>query len=126
MLKLTTKKSILARERLQLSSADVCRSCAAAPRGKGLAREVWAKLKHLQSSSCPFTNLPEKKQTQWALTREEMKNCVFGLRPELVGQIEFTEWTRDGNLRHSKFCGLKDDKSYVKSLGRRRDRTASA
>src|SRR5215831_8564773 len=35
-------------------------------------------------------------RTQWALTREEMKNCVW-LRPELVAQIEFTEWTPDGS-----------------------------
>ena len=46
---------------------------------------------------------------QWALTREEMKKCV-GLKPELVAQIEFTEWKPDGHLRHSKFVGLRDDK----------------
>ena len=74
-----------------------------------LRREVWAKLKHLQTDTCPFANLPEKKRTQWALTREEMKNCVW-LKPELVAQIEFTEWTPDGHLRHSKFVGLRDDK----------------
>ena len=58
---------------------------------------------------CRLANLPEKKRTQWALTREEMKDCVW-LKPELVGQIEFTEWTPDGILRHSKFCGLRKDK----------------
>jgi ATP-dependent DNA ligase len=52
-------------------------------------------------TNCPFANLPEKKRTQWALTKE-MKNCVW-LKPELVAQIEFTEWTPDGHLRHSKF-----------------------
>jgi ATP-dependent DNA ligase len=41
-----------------------------------LRREVWAKLKHLHTDTCPFANLPEKKRTQWALTREEMKTCV--------------------------------------------------
>ena len=75
-----------------------------------LRREVWAKLKHLQTDICPFDNLPEKKRTQWALTREEMKNCVW-LRPELISQVEFTDWTPDGHLRHSKFCGLRDDKN---------------
>src|SRR5262245_62774210 len=45
----------------------------------------------------------------WALTKEEMKNCVW-LKPQLVGQIEFTEWTPDGHLRHSKFAGLREDK----------------
>jgi ATP-dependent DNA ligase len=43
------------------------------------------------------------------LTKEEMKNCIW-LKPELVAQIEFTEWTPDGHLRHSKFVGLRDDK----------------
>jgi bifunctional non-homologous end joining protein LigD len=32
------------------------------------------------------------------------------VRPELVGQIGFTEWTRDGRLRHPRFLGLRDDK----------------
>jgi ATP-dependent DNA ligase len=43
------------------------------------------------------------------LTKEEMKNCVW-LKPELVAQIEFTEWTPDGHLRHAKFVGLREDK----------------
>ena len=60
-------------------------------------REVRSKLKHLQTDACPFDNLPEKKRTQWALTREEMNNCVW-LKPELVAQVEFTEWTPDGGL----------------------------
>jgi DNA ligase D-like protein (predicted ligase) len=30
--------------------------------------------------------------------------------PELVAQIAFTEWTRDGRLRHPRFEGLRDDK----------------
>jgi ATP-dependent DNA ligase len=55
-------------------------------------------------------NLPEWKRTQGALTKEEMKNCVW-LKPELVAQIELTEWTPDGHLRHSKFVGLRDDKT---------------
>ena len=41
------------------------------------------------------------------------ENCVW-LKPELVAQIEFTEWTPDGHLRHSKFVGLRDDKDAKK------------
>jgi ATP-dependent DNA ligase len=74
-----------------------------------LPRDVATKFKGLQIDACPFANLPEKRRTQWALTKEEMKNCMW-LRPELVAQIEFTEWTPDGHLRHSKFIGLIDDK----------------
>jgi bifunctional non-homologous end joining protein LigD len=38
-----------------------------------------------------------------------MKNCTW-LKPRLVAQIEFTEWTPDGHLRHPKFVGWRDDK----------------
>jgi ATP-dependent DNA ligase len=72
-------------------------------------REVARKFKRLEIDTCPFANLPEKKRTQWALTKEEMKNCIW-LKPELVAQIEFAEWTPDGHLRHSKFVGLREDK----------------
>jgi ATP-dependent DNA ligase len=30
--------------------------------------------------------------------------------PDLVAQIGFTEWTRDGRLRHPRYLGLRDDK----------------
>ena len=30
--------------------------------------------------------------------------------PELVAQVGFTEWTRDGKLRHPRYLGLRDDK----------------
>ena len=32
------------------------------------------------------------------------------LKPELVAQIEFTDWTAADHLRHSRFVGLRDDK----------------
>jgi ATP-dependent DNA ligase len=72
-------------------------------------REIARRFKSLEITACPFANLPEKKRTMWALTREEMKNCRW-LKPELVAQIEFGEWTPDGHLRHSKFVGLREDK----------------
>ncbi|HET6830240.1 MAG TPA: non-homologous end-joining DNA ligase [Solirubrobacterales bacterium] len=31
--------------------------------------------------------------------------------PVLVAEIGFTEWTRDGRLRHPRFLGLRDDKA---------------
>ena len=72
-------------------------------------KEVFQRFKGLEIDACPFVNLPERKRTQWALTRDEMKNCVW-LKLKLVAQIEFAEWTPDGHLRHSKFIGLRDDK----------------
>jgi DNA ligase D-like protein (predicted ligase) len=73
-------------------------------------QEVYRRFKDLGTDTCPFVNLPEKRRTQWALTAEEMKNCRW-LKPELVAQIEFTEWTRDNDLRHPRFIGLRHDKS---------------
>ena len=32
------------------------------------------------------------------------------MKPQLVGQFEFVEWTGDNHLRHSKFIGLRTDK----------------
>jgi len=38
-----------------------------------------------------------------------MKTGVW-LKPNLVAQLEFTGWTPDNHLRHSKFVGLREDK----------------
>jgi DNA ligase D-like protein (predicted ligase) len=36
---------------------------------------------------------------------------VTWVEPELVAQVGFTEWTRDGRLRHPRFLGLRFDKA---------------
>jgi len=33
------------------------------------------------------------------------------VRPQLVAQVGFAEWTPDGKLRHPRYLGLRDDKS---------------
>ena len=38
------------------------------------------------------------------------RTTVHWVEPQLVGQIAFTEWTRDGQLRHPRFQGLRPDK----------------
>jgi ATP-dependent DNA ligase len=43
------------------------------------------------------------------LTKTKMADCRW-LKPELVGQFEFVEWTPDAHLRHSKFVALREDK----------------
>jgi DNA ligase D-like protein (predicted ligase) len=35
---------------------------------------------------------------------------VHWVRPRVVGQVAFTEWTNDGQLRHPSFQGVRDDK----------------
>jgi bifunctional non-homologous end joining protein LigD len=36
---------------------------------------------------------------------------VHWMKPKLVAQVGFTEWTGDGKLRHPRFLGLRDDKN---------------
>jgi DNA ligase D-like protein (predicted ligase) len=74
-------------------------------------RRVFENLQPLVTPECPFANLPETRKARWgeALTADNMKKCVW-VRPELVAQIEFLEWTDADHLRHSKFVGLRDDK----------------
>lgn len=49
---------------------------------------------------------PEPAFTKGRLPRAH----VHWVKPELVGQVAFSEWTRDGQLRHPRFHGLRDDK----------------
>ena len=39
-----------------------------------------------------------------------MAECRW-VKPELVGQFEFAEWTPDNHLRHSRFVALREDKN---------------
>ena len=36
---------------------------------------------------------------------------VTWVEPKLVAEVGFTEWTRDGRLRHPRLLGLRDDKA---------------
>jgi len=74
--------------------------------------ELAKRLRPLETKDCPFDNLPEKKSGRWGqgLTAAKMKECRW-LKPVLVGQFEFVEWTADRRLRHTRFISLRDDKS---------------
>ena len=52
------------------------------------------------------------RQVGWGtngLTAATMKKCRW-VKPILAGQFEFTEWTPDNHLRHSRFVALRDVK----------------
>lgn len=52
----------------------------------------------LERPDPPFADVhPVPKGTHW-------------IEPKLVGQFAFSEWTRDGRLRHPRYLGLRDDK----------------
>jgi ATP-dependent DNA ligase len=70
------------------------------------------KLRPLEIDECPFANVPESRKGRWGqgLTAEKMKECRW-VKPLLVGQFEFLEWTGENHLRHSRFIALRGDKN---------------
>jgi len=84
---------------------------------RSLRLEIAKNFPKLRSSVCPFANLPEPASARRgeAITREVMAKIQW-LRPKLVAQIEFTEWTKGNHLRHSKFVGLRVDKKATEVL----------
>ena len=66
--------------------------------------EIFSMLKKVATPKCPFSNLPEKKASRWgeSLTVEKMKECRW-VKPKLVCQVAFVEWTDAGHLRHCTF-----------------------
>jgi len=90
-----------------------------------LRQELMKRFRGLETKDCPFDNLPEAKSGRWGagLTAAKMADCRW-LNPGLVGQFEFTEWTPEGHLRHSRFVGLREDKraTEVRREGANRER----
>jgi bifunctional non-homologous end joining protein LigD len=61
-------------------------------------RRVWQALQPLARAGSPFhTGTPAGRGHHWA-------------EPRLVCEVRFTEWTREGGLRHPTFLGLRPDK----------------
>ena len=74
-------------------------------------RELMEGLTPLGRRSCPFVNLPSTKSSHWGEgVRPEDMAALAWVTPSLVVEIAFTEWTRDNNLRHAAYVGLREDK----------------
>lgn len=73
--------------------------------------QLFKRFAPLHTDECPFANLPEARGGRWGqgLTKAKMPDCRW-LKPELVGQFEFLEWTGDHHLRHSRFVALRTDR----------------
>ena len=65
---------------------------------RDMLRRLGRKLAELKTPLSPFDgdSLP--------------RGGVHWVKPALVAQVAFTEWTREGKLRHPRFLGLRDDK----------------
>ncbi len=61
-------------------------------------RDLGARLRHLETPEAAFVDArPIPRGTHW-------------VRPELVAQIGFAEWTNEDRLRQPRYLGLRDDK----------------
>lgn len=61
-------------------------------------KQLRSRLEKLERTSSPFSNTPKPNAP------------VHWVKPELVCEMNFTEWTADGSMRHPKFIGLRVDK----------------
>jgi bifunctional non-homologous end joining protein LigD len=61
-------------------------------------RDLAARLAPLVRDTSPFVDRVREPHSTW-------------VEPRLVAQVGFSEWTRDGRLRHPRFLGLRDDKA---------------
>ncbi|WP_418130469.1 DNA ligase D [Variovorax sp. 375MFSha3.1] len=59
--------------------------------------DIKAKLDKLATDDCPFEPVPRGVKAQW-------------VRPSLVAEISFGEWTREHRVRQAVFQGLRSDK----------------
>lgn len=66
----------------------------------GVLKDIRRRLDALERTTCPADEPP---------TRAESKGVTW-VTPELVVEVEFTQWTDDGRLRHPAFQGLREDK----------------
>ncbi|MFJ1759918.1 non-homologous end-joining DNA ligase [Amycolatopsis sp. NPDC088138] len=62
-----------------------------------LLASLHAQLKEREVGRSPFGGPVKEPGAHW-------------VRPDLVAQVGFSEWTRDGRLRHPRFAGLREDK----------------
>lgn len=60
--------------------------------------ELGAEMQRRERHTSALADPPNDGDTHW-------------ITPDLVAQIGFTEWTRDGKLRHPRFLGLRRDKA---------------
>jgi bifunctional non-homologous end joining protein LigD len=71
-------------------------------------REIYRKLKPLECNA-PMVEEVQEPSGRWRPKGWKASDSRW-VQPKLVAQVQFTEWTEDGILRHPSFQGLREDK----------------
>ena len=84
---------------------------------EAVLRDLYKRFDSIATDKCPFVDLPEKRTGRYGqgITAAVMKRCHW-VKPLLVCQIKFSEWTRDSRLRQPVYLGLREDKSPRKVI----------
>jgi bifunctional non-homologous end joining protein LigD len=66
-----------------------------------MLEELHTKMVPLRTASSPFKErVKDEAVTTW-------------VKPKLVAEVKFTEWTSAGEMRHPAFLGLREDKKAI-------------
>lgn len=69
-----------------------------------ILEELEKKLSVIETGTSPFADTPR------------LPGKVHWVKPQLLAQIKFSEWTETDSMRHPVFLGLRDDKSAKKVI----------
>jgi bifunctional non-homologous end joining protein LigD len=71
---------------------------------EGILKDLHEKLSKLETENCPFNEKPK------------LPGKIHWVKPELLAQIKFSEWTETNSMRHPVYLGLREDKSAKKVI----------
>jgi bifunctional non-homologous end joining protein LigD len=87
---------------------------------QSLLRNLYEQLEAIRIPKCPFVNLRANRKSRHgqSVAAAVMRRCHW-VKPDLVCQIKFSEWTRDAKMREPVFLGLREDKAAVEVVRER-------
>ena len=70
-------------------------------------KQLHAQFEKLRTEKCPFTKVP---------VMVGAKGKPIWIKPKLICNVKFSEWTDDNHLRHPAYMGLRSDKASVEVI----------
>ena len=84
---------------------------------QAILKDLHTRFAKISETNCPFSDLPEERTGRYGqgITASVMKKCHW-IKPQLVCQVKFSEWTNEGRLRQPVYLGLREDKPAKKVI----------